>query len=181
MGDSSDPKQIKAELEKDTRDIAALWSDALRNYKGIAGVSLQPEFKSVDDMIKFGTEQMNGFHKFRHDQKKVDKLRGLFMANLDYIETGAQQLIAAATPAFPPAAAIGTALTYLLKVRVKACLCSTVLIIETGMQASFCRLRRGDCFRKSPVSTTGPMTAMATRSSGHGTCYRELSLLISVV
>ena len=36
------------------------------------------------------------------------------MANIGYIEKGAQQLVAAATPAFPPAAAIGTALTYML-------------------------------------------------------------------
>ncbi|KAJ6567106.1 hypothetical protein B0H19DRAFT_1067341 [Mycena capillaripes] len=65
-------------------------------------------------MIKYGTEQMNNFHKFRHNQKKVDKLHGLFAANMDYIMQGAQQLVAAATPAFPPAAIIGTAFTYML-------------------------------------------------------------------
>ena len=67
-------------------------------------------------MITFGTQEMNSFHQFRHNQKKVDKLRSLFAANLDYIAKGAQQLIAAAAPAFPPAAAMGTALTYMLSV-----------------------------------------------------------------
>lgn len=96
------------------RDVANLWSDALRAYKGIVGTDLQPKFANVNEIIAFGTKEMNSFHKFRHNQKKVDKLRSLFMANIGYIETGAQQLVAAATPAFPPAAAIGTALTYML-------------------------------------------------------------------
>ncbi|KAK1766356.1 hypothetical protein QBC33DRAFT_612002 [Phialemonium atrogriseum] len=65
-------------------------------------------------MVKYGTEQMNNFHKFRHDQKKVDKLRGLLRDNLDYIEKGSQQLVSAAAPVFPPAAAIGMAFTYML-------------------------------------------------------------------
>ncbi|KAJ4290854.1 hypothetical protein N0V90_010049 [Kalmusia sp. IMI 367209] len=109
-----DVRRIKEELDKDTRDVSDLWNDALRSYKGIVGVGLTPTYTSVDEMIKAGTEQMNAFHKFRHNDKKVDKLRSLFMSNLDYIEKGAQQIIAAATPAFPPAAAIGTALTYML-------------------------------------------------------------------
>ncbi|KAF2215757.1 hypothetical protein CERZMDRAFT_35005, partial [Cercospora zeae-maydis SCOH1-5] len=96
------------------RDVADLWSDALRAYKGIVGTDLQPKFANVDEMVSFGTKEMNAFHSFRHNQKKVDKLRSLFMANIGYIESGAQQLVAAATPAFPPAAAIGTALTYML-------------------------------------------------------------------
>ncbi|GIZ42161.1 hypothetical protein CKM354_000543900 [Cercospora kikuchii] len=112
--DAESVKKIKAELEKDNRDVADLWSDALRAYKGIVGTDLQPKFANVNEIIAFGTKEMNSFHKFRHNQKKVDKLRSLFMANIGYIETGAQQLVAAATPAFPPAAAIGTALTYML-------------------------------------------------------------------
>ncbi|OAG11175.1 uncharacterized protein CC84DRAFT_1106454, partial [Paraphaeosphaeria sporulosa] len=114
MTEKTDVKRIKEELDKDTRDVSDLWNDALRNYKGIVGEGLVPTYTSVDEMIKAGTEQMNAFHKFRHDSQKVDKLRTLFASNLDYIEKGAQQIIAAATPAFPPAAAIGTALTYML-------------------------------------------------------------------
>ncbi|KAF1970445.1 hypothetical protein BU23DRAFT_600982 [Bimuria novae-zelandiae CBS 107.79] len=114
MADTPDVERIKKELEKDTRDVSGLWNDALRSYKGIVGVGLVPTYSSVDEMIKAGTEQMNAFHKFRHNDKKVDKLRSLFASNLDYIKIGAQQIVAAATPAFPPAAAIGTALTYML-------------------------------------------------------------------
>lgn len=34
-------------------------------------------------------QEMNNFHKFRHNDKKVDQLCTLFMANMDYIEVGA--------------------------------------------------------------------------------------------
>lgn len=119
MSDANDVSHMKEELDKDKRDVADLWNEALRKYKGIVGVDLKPnpELSSVDAMVQFGTEQMNNFHKFRHDKKKVDKLRGLLKDNLGFIETGAQQLISAATPAFPPAAAIGIAFTYMLSVR----------------------------------------------------------------
>ncbi|UKZ89613.1 uncharacterized protein TrAFT101_004658 [Trichoderma asperellum] len=115
MATKEEEKKLAAEdIEKDNRDVADLWKEALKQYKGIVGFDLQPKFNNVEAMIDFGTGEMNAFHKFRHNSKKVDKLRSLFAANIDYIEKGAQQLISAATPAFPPAAAIGTAITYLL-------------------------------------------------------------------
>ncbi|KAL6864636.1 hypothetical protein J3F83DRAFT_742527 [Trichoderma novae-zelandiae] len=107
-------KAVPEDLENDTRNVADLWKQALQQYKGIVGFDLQPKFNNVQAMIEFGTNEMNSFHKFRHNSKKVDKLRSLFAANIDYIDKGAQQLISAAVPAFPPAAAIGTAITYLL-------------------------------------------------------------------
>ncbi|EHK16301.1 uncharacterized protein TRIVIDRAFT_112373, partial [Trichoderma virens Gv29-8] len=107
-------KIVPEDLESDNRDVADLWKQALQQYRGIVGFDLQPKFNNVQAMIDFGTNEMNAFHKFRHNSKKVDKLRSLFAANIDYIEKGAQQLISAAVPAFPPAAAIGTAITYLL-------------------------------------------------------------------
>ncbi|KAL6901086.1 hypothetical protein GGI43DRAFT_367968 [Trichoderma evansii] len=115
MAANEGEKKLAAEdIEKDNRDVADLWKDALKQYKGIVGFDLQPKFNNVQAMIDFGTGEMNAFHKFRHNSKKVDKLRSLFATNIDFIEKGAQQLISAATPAFPPAAAIGTAITYLL-------------------------------------------------------------------
>ncbi|KAI8237196.1 hypothetical protein K4K55_003406 [Colletotrichum sp. SAR 10_96] len=74
------------------RDVADLWKDALKAYKGIVGFDLERKFENVEAMITQGIKEMQNFHKFRHDDKKVDKLRGLFSANLDYIEKGAQQL-----------------------------------------------------------------------------------------
>ena len=117
---------LPEDLQDDDRDVSDLWKEALRNYKGVVGYDLQPKFGNVQEMVDYGTEQMNNFHKFRHNDKKVDHLRSLFAANLDYIEKGAQQLIAAAVPAFPPAAAIGTALTYLLGV-CRSPLCVSVM------------------------------------------------------
>lgn len=107
---------LKAKLDADKRDVSDLWKDALKQYKGIVGFELERKFDNVQGMIDFGGDQMMNFHKFRHDKGKVDKLRSLFAANLDLIEQGSQQLVSAAAPAFPPAAAIGTALTYVLKV-----------------------------------------------------------------
>lgn len=106
----------KTDLENDRRDIKDLWNDALRAYSKVSGEELKPAFRNVDEMIKNGTDQMNSFHRWRHDDSKVDKLRSLFMANIDYVETGTQKLISAAEPAFPPAAAIGTAITFVLSV-----------------------------------------------------------------
>lgn len=107
---------IKLELEHDRRDVKDLWNDALRAYKGILGQELIPTYPNVDAMIKSGIDQMNSFHKWRHNDSKVDKLRSLFMANIGHVETATQKLIAAAEPAFPPAAAIGTAITFILSV-----------------------------------------------------------------
>lgn len=111
-----EPKQaqLQESLKNDSRDVSDLWRDALKKYKGIVGFDLERKFDNVDAMVKFGTNEMNNFHKYRHNEKKVDKLRSLFAANIDYLEQGAQQLVSAATPAFPPAAAIGTAVTYML-------------------------------------------------------------------
>lgn len=108
--------KLKEELEGDNRDVADLWNEALKSYKGIVGFDLKPQFANVNAMIEFGGNEMAHFHKFRHNEKKVDKLRTLLGKNLDYLEKGAQQLVSAATPAFPPAAAIGTAITYMIKV-----------------------------------------------------------------
>lgn len=94
-----------------------MWAEALRAYKGVLGRDLRKSFRSVDDMVANGVEQMNAFHKWRHNEKKVDKLRSLFMQNVDFIEKGAQHLVDAASPTFPPAAAIGTAMTFILTVR----------------------------------------------------------------
>ncbi|EQB45411.1 NACHT and TPR domain-containing protein [Colletotrichum gloeosporioides Cg-14] len=112
-------KQLSSDVEKqlstDDRDVKDLWQEALKGYQGIVGFSLERKFDNAQSMLDFGTEQMNRFHKFRHDKGKVDRLRTLLASNLDYVEKGANQIIEAASPAFPPAAAIGTALTYILQ------------------------------------------------------------------
>ena len=115
-----DVSQIKLELERDTRDVSSLWNEAIKRYNGIAGVELQPKYESVEAMVAYSTDQMDKFHTFRHDQKKVDKLRSLFAANIDLITSGAQLLINAAAPAFPPATALGTAFTYLISVGISS-------------------------------------------------------------
>ncbi|KAF5679594.1 hypothetical protein FHETE_759 [Fusarium heterosporum] len=109
------PVELEKKLKDDDRDVVDLWKEALKSYQSIVGFDLGRKFDNSQSMLDFGTDQMNNFHKFRHDKGKVDRLRSLFTANLDLIEQGSNQIIAAAAPAFPPAAAIGTALTYLLQ------------------------------------------------------------------
>lgn len=131
------PPGLADDLKSDTRDVADLWKEALKSYKGIVGFDLEQKFANVDAMIAQGTKEMNNFHKFRHNEKKVDKLRTLFSTNLDYLEKGAQQLISAATPAFPPAAAIGTAVTYMLTARVSLPYNTTRVNQIPGLSTSF--------------------------------------------
>ncbi|KAJ0132542.1 Uncharacterized protein HZ326_24373, partial [Fusarium oxysporum f. sp. albedinis] len=107
--------ELEKQLKNDNRDVADLWKEALKSYKSIVGFDLQRKFDNVQGMLDFGTDQMNNFHKFRHDKGKVDRLRTLFASNLDLVEQSANQIIAAAAPAFPPAAAIGTAMTFMLQ------------------------------------------------------------------
>lgn len=107
----------KSELDNDRRDVKDLWAEALRAYKGVLGRDLRRAYRNIDDMVANGVEQMNNFHKWRHNEKKVDKLRTLFTQNIDLIGTGAQKLADAASSSFPPAAAIGTAMTFILAVR----------------------------------------------------------------
>jgi hypothetical protein len=115
MAESVDlPMGPPPSLEEDNRDVADLWKDALKSYRGIVGFELEPKFSNVQAMLDFGVNEMNNFHSFRHNNKKVDKLRTLFSSNINYLQAGTQQLLAAAVAAFPPAAAISTALTYIL-------------------------------------------------------------------
>ncbi|GKT41473.1 uncharacterized protein ColSpa_01654 [Colletotrichum spaethianum] len=115
MAVSSVQKKAPHTWENDGRDVADLWKEALKAYKGIVGFDLERKFENVEVMIAQGTKDMENFHKFRHNDKKVDKLRSLFAANLDLIEQGAQQLFSAAAPAFPPAAAIEKWITNFLQ------------------------------------------------------------------
>lgn len=109
---------IKEELEQDKRDVADIWSAAVEAYRGATKIPIEnlpvPKFRSTEDIITYGNQQMDEFHKFRHNQKKVDKLRGLFKQSMNLVQKGAEQLAAAATPAFPPAGAIMTAFSYML-------------------------------------------------------------------
>lgn len=108
----------KLALETERRDVKDLWIEAMHTYRNISGEELGPAFPDVAAMIRFGNTEMDTFTSWRHKETKVDKLRSLFMKNIEFVEVATQQLAAAATPAFPPAAAIGTALTFVLSVSV---------------------------------------------------------------
>jgi len=110
LSTAADSKQValRVKLKGDTRDVNDIWMAAMQRYKGIIGVDLQRKYSSVPEMVEAGTRDMENFHRWRHDQGKVDRLRTLFSENLAFLEQGSQHLLSAATVSFPPAAAIGT-------------------------------------------------------------------------
>nr|CEG05133.1 unnamed protein product [Fusarium clavum] len=107
---------MKADLaeQDDGQAIAKLWQEALLGYKGVGGKDLTKGFTNTKAMIDQATKDMEKFHKFRHNEKKVDRLRSILIENFGYIEAGTQQLANAASAAFPLAASIGAALTYFM-------------------------------------------------------------------
>jgi hypothetical protein len=106
---------VKKQLDEDKRDIADLWNTAIKAYDNASERKLTPDFGSVQQMREFADQQTIDFNIFRDHRPQWDKIRHLLKDNLDYIEKGVEQLAAAATPAFPPAAAVGTAFTYIFK------------------------------------------------------------------
>lgn len=119
MDVSVDRRTIKASLENDRRDVKDLWSNALEACRYILPGEFQASFAigtygNVETIISRANDHMESWHHFRHNKSKVDKIRSLFSENIRLIELGAEKIIAAAEPAFPPAAAIGTAFTFMI-------------------------------------------------------------------
>lgn len=119
---SPDKEAVRASLSKDTRNISAIWNEAIRKYNETAredkktanGVLITPNYKDAQAMKVFGNNEMQRFEKFRDDGKKMGKLKTLFMQNIDFIEAGSKQLLSAVSASFPPALAISTAMTFVL-------------------------------------------------------------------
>ena len=98
-------------------DIALLWRETLEQYyiNTKQDLATLPRFTSVSAVMKDGQLQNDAFNEYRHPKTKVNQLRSVLSRNIDLIQVGAQHLAQAAAPAFPPAAAILTAFTYMLK------------------------------------------------------------------
>jgi len=108
--------------ENERRDIKHLWIQAIAEYRNTLeseAKDLNRKFNNVDDMIKFGDDQIKRLSSWRNDGGRLSKIRSLFKINIGLIEVGTQKLLEAATPAFPPASIISTALTFLLAVSPK--------------------------------------------------------------
>lgn len=113
---------VKANLVADSRDISTVWNEAINLYDQNANDHKEGErvtltrrtFKDAQAMKNFGIEEMQKFRSWRHKDEKTDKLRTLFMDNIDYIDAGSKQLLNAVSASFPPALAISTAMTFVL-------------------------------------------------------------------
>lgn len=64
---------------EDSSDLAALWNDALRDFKGKTSLDLAKfQFKSMQEAIDSTKSQAIDFGMFRHDNGKVDAVRSAF-------------------------------------------------------------------------------------------------------
>lgn len=104
-------------------DLAEVWREAMLEYRKTTDQPLDalPRFRNIESVMENAQRETDLFDKYRHPGDKVDKLRTLLRNNLGHIEAGAKSIAAAATPAFPPAAIILTAIMYLLQVRHVLC------------------------------------------------------------
>ena len=104
-------------VDEEATDIAQLWQEALKQYyiNTKQDLTTLPRFTSVKAVMDDGQLKNDAFNEYRHPKTQVNKLRSAVSRNIDLIQTGAQYLAQAATPAFPPSAAILTAFTYMLK------------------------------------------------------------------
>jgi len=122
-----DKNALRAELAKDSRSVSDIWNKAIEKYNETARedrktadgvltvrVLTTPNFRDTQAMKMFGNREATNFDKFRSDNKKIDKVRTLFMQNIDFIEAGSKQILGAVTASFPPALAISTAMTFVL-------------------------------------------------------------------
>ncbi|KAM0715393.1 hypothetical protein Q7P37_008891 [Cladosporium fusiforme] len=106
---------------EDTSDLAALWNEALLQFKSRTGRDLGAfQFKSMQEAIDATKSQADSFGAFRHDQGKVDKVRTAFGNNLKSIEriVSGAKMAADTAAVFPPAipgAALMTAFTFVFQ------------------------------------------------------------------
>lgn len=101
-------------LEEKQTDLALLWDDALDKYNGVAKVDIRALLsnkKSVSSIVMEQQHQLEAFGAYRHDRRKLDKLRSFISSNADIIQGAAVQVASAASAAFPPSSAILTAFT----------------------------------------------------------------------
>ncbi|KAH3966001.1 hypothetical protein HBH52_200240 [Parastagonospora nodorum] len=98
-------------------DIAALWEEALNDYKRVTDIDMRGRLnmqRSVNTIMMDQQRQLENFAVFRHDKGKLDRFRTMISSNADIIQGVAQHVADAASAAFPPSSAILTAFTFVM-------------------------------------------------------------------
>ena len=105
------------QTQSDDTELQEMWFRAINKY--CEDNHRNPrDFQNVRSIGELQNEQndlVRGFAKFRHSGKPVDKLRHFVNQSSGIILSVGQQISAAASASFPPAAAIMTAFTWLMK------------------------------------------------------------------
>jgi hypothetical protein len=64
---------------EDSSDLAALWNEALEDFKGKTKLDLTKfQFRSMQEAIDSTKEQSVSFGLYRHDKGKLDTVRSAF-------------------------------------------------------------------------------------------------------
>jgi hypothetical protein len=108
--------------EKSPTDLAILWRNAFNAYNekvGDEGKKLKLDgtelVVSLNGVIGSVESSSKSFRKWRHDGNKLDKVRSIIGENLEYVQAIGDQVIDAATAAFPASGAIWTVVTFAIK------------------------------------------------------------------
>ena len=103
--------------ESEDSDMQKMWIDAINQYcrDNKRNPNEFQNVRSIGALQKEHNDLVDGFARFRHNGKGVDKLRHLVNKNSDIILSAAKQISAAASASFPPAATILTAFTWIMK------------------------------------------------------------------
>jgi hypothetical protein len=88
---------LSSMADEDSSDLAALWQEALADFKGSTKLDLtQWHFTSMQNAIDSTQQQKVKFDDWRHDKGKIDHVRSLLGNNLNNIQkvvTGKQSCI----------------------------------------------------------------------------------------
>lgn len=98
-------------------DVAVLWQDALLQYSQTTGKDIRdlPQYANVDEVLKDSQARKDAFSTYRHDGKRVDRLRSSIIRSNGLLSSGARILGAGTSGVFPPSMAIPTAFNVILK------------------------------------------------------------------
>jgi hypothetical protein len=177
--------------KENATDIASLWQHALQEYCTASGLDFRSmkKFHSFAEIEADQTVQKN-FIQFREGGGKFAKLSSTINANADQILSGAKYIADAASAAFPPSAAILTALTYVMKVSKDVSKDYDMLMNFFGELESL--LKRISMMEshlsKSPEAFTShilrvfvaimQMLGLATRAVAEGRMWRSLKTML---
>ena len=84
--DSNGPTEGRTSVTDDVTDLGALWNQGLDEFTIKTGVNLKlSHYSNMNEAMTGANKQMDAFSNFRHNKRKVDKVRAAFGRHLNDI------------------------------------------------------------------------------------------------